>query len=52
MNSWEGGCEEGVTVVLNLEGITDNFGLVESLEVSADYEYAHDSCHAEWKGTD
>lgn len=47
LDSWEGGCESGATVVLNLKGKTDNDGLVEYLEVSADYEYAHDSCHSE-----
>lgn len=51
MNIW-GGCEEGITVVLNLKGRVDNDGILQWVEVSADWVHAFDSCHSrETKGT-
>ncbi len=44
--SWEGGCKEGLTVLINLKGRTDNDGLVEWLELSATYEHTVDNCHS------
>lgn len=46
INSWEGGCKEGLTVMINLRGRTDNDGLVEWLELSATYEHTVDNCHS------
>jgi hypothetical protein len=48
IDNWSGGCEDGLTIVINVRGQTDNDGYVEvtHLEVSADYEHAFDSCHS------
>lgn len=47
IDSWPGGCESGITIVLNLKGKTDNDGKVEYIEeLSADYNHAFDSCHS------
>jgi len=46
VDSWPGGCESGVTIVLNINGKTDNDGVVDYIELSADYKHAHDSCHS------
>lgn len=48
LNHWPGGCEEGKTLRLVIEGRSDNDGYVENtnLIIKAQYEHAWDSCHS------
>lgn len=47
-NEWEAGCGYGQKTIVKLEGLTDNWGEVNplNLDVSIEFERTNDTCHS------